>query len=305
MIIIKKSIRSCTNYLSHIEENTPIIIGVKLSEISDKSILTRIGFSSSLELGEKVLPSYIGPKTRFNGEGKAVPQKNLPKETFYIFREWNWKDFTGKHYSEIKAVPRKRYIRNYIPAPGIELNIGTDAQGEKYIYIDSIIYSPGNHLTILHSINIMLEIFKFCNIYTEDFQPTLIPVKRLNWETLAPGEDFWNYIERTSLNSVTPSKKIVYVDRIKKMKDYSPDFIAVGNGGFSGYIVFGYISKNLYVLENLWYGNATYIFNENWESLSKLTKTEVLFNNLFTHRIIHSPTWSEQVHQLLSSSDSI
>lgn len=303
MIIQKKSIRSSQKYLSHISENTPIIIGVKLSDISDKTILEKIGFSSSLNLGEQILPSYIGPKTKFNGEGKQVPQKCLPKETFYIFREWNWKDFTGKYYSEIIAIPRKRYPRLHIPAPGIELNIGMDLKEDKYIFIDPIIFSKDNELSILNSINIMLEIFKFCYVYTEDFKPTLIPVERLNWKTLPSGPSLWNNIEKSVLESIKVSKRVIYVDRIKKMKSYNPDFIAVGHGGFSGYIVFGYPNKNLYVLENLWYGNATYIFNENWEYLSQLTKTEILFNNLFSYRINHSPTWANQIHSLLKISD--
>lgn len=299
MIITKKSIRSCDKYLNHIKEDENIIIGIKISDIVDKNILNKIGFSKTLEVGECILPSYLGPKTKFNGEGKSIPLKNEAKETFYIFREWKWEDFTGKKYCEIISIPRKRYPRKIISAPGMELNIGENSAKEKYIYMDSIKYSSKNHKEIIHAINMMLEIFKFCYIFTEDFVPTLIPIKKLNWKILPSGIKTWQDLEEKVLSSIKYSKKVIYENRLKFLKTFNPDFVAVGNGGFSGYIVFGFEDRNLYILENLWYGNATYLFNENWKILSQLTKTEILFNNLFTDRIVHTPNWENQLKEIL------
>ena len=75
--------------------------------------------------------------------------------------------------------------------------------------------------------------------------------------------------------------------------------IAQGRGGFSGYIVFGFPRKNLYVLESLYYGNATYVFRENWEKLSQLSKAVILSGNLQTARIVHQPGWEKEVRHLL------
>ena len=38
-----------------------------------------------------------------------------------------------------------------------------------------------------------------------------------------------------------------------------PDFVVYGRAGFKGYAVFGFTSKNLYVLESAFPNNATYV----------------------------------------------
>jgi hypothetical protein len=57
--------------------------------------------------------------------------------------------------------------------------------------------------------------------------------------------------------------------------------------GFNGYIVFGYADLGLFVLESLEHGNATYVFGQDWEQLSALTKKEILHGGLQEERIIH------------------
>ncbi|MEI7563256.1 MAG: hypothetical protein WCJ39_06470 [bacterium] len=41
----------------------------------------------------KFLPNIVGPVSRFNAEGKEVPQKQLPKETCFREQEWHRKQF--------------------------------------------------------------------------------------------------------------------------------------------------------------------------------------------------------------------
>ena len=73
----------------------------------------------------------------------------------------------------------------------------------------------------------------------------------------------------------------------------------MGRGGFSGYVVFGFPEKNIYVLESAYTGNATYIFDERWEQLSKMTKAEILNEQLQTDRIIHRVGWNRRIDDLL------
>ena len=58
--------------------------------------------------------------------------------------------------------------------------------------------------------------------------------------------------------------------------------------------------QKLYLLESVYFGNATYILGEQWEEISKLTKAEVLNENLYKSRIIHQADWHKQIHKLLS-----
>ena len=57
----------------------------------------------------------------------------------------------------------------------------------------------------------------------------------------------------------------------------------------------GFKEKNIYTLESLYYGNATYIFDERWEELSKKTKAEILNEKLQTDRVIHRKSWDDKI----------
>ncbi len=87
--------------------------------------------------------------------------------------------------------------------------------------------------------------------------------------------------------------------RLEAINKYNPDFAAVGEAGFHGYIILGFKEKNLYTLESLYYGNATYVFGENWEELSKMTKAQVLNESLQKDRIIHREGWDNQIAKIL------
>ena len=45
-------------------------------------------------------------------------------------------------------------------------------------------------------------------------------------------------------------------------------------------------------------GNATYVFEENWEELSKLTKAEIIRGKLQKDRIIHRENWDHYIIRL-------
>lgn len=69
--------------------------------------------------------------------------------------------------------------------------------------------------------------------------------------------------------------------------------------GFSRYVVFGFPQKNLYVVESMVYGNATYMFARDWESLSRMTKAEILEGGLHEQRLVHRLGWEDEVRRLL------
>ena len=71
--------------------------------------------------------------------------------------------------------------------------------------------------------------------------------------------------------------------------------------GFSGYLIFGFVDRSLYVLESAHYGNATYILDRDWESLSAMTKAELLDASLHQDRIIHRESWDQRVRDLLGA----
>jgi hypothetical protein len=74
--------------------------------------------------------------------------------------------------------------------------------------------------------------------------------------------------------------------------------VAIGQAGFSGYLIFGFTSRNLFICESVFYGNATYVFESDWEKLSKLSKAEILNQDLQKDRIIHREGWERKIATL-------
>jgi hypothetical protein len=52
-------------------------------------------------------------------------------------------------------------------------------------------------------------------------------------------------------------------------------------------------------MENMIYGNATYVFGDNWAELSKLSKAEIIQQNLQEKRLVHRKNWPFLIAKLL------
>lgn len=305
MKINQKRIRNLERHLPATFQNRRINIGLTDLQKFDAKLIA-IGFSADLNIGETVLPSVVGPVTRFNAEGKNIIRRDLPKETVYRQIEWRWTERHGDReveQTDFRYVSYERYPRDFVPPPSVELQIVADLQGNKLLAAGAFDYAAADHLAITHSINVLLEIFRECEILTEDLQPIApLATRRLNWEIMPPGAHPWEQIKKSVAPMVERAKKGnqgVILRRLEFMNQAVPELIAQGRGGFSGYIVFGFPRKNLYVLESLYYGNATYVFRENWEKLSQLTKAEILIGNLQAARIVHQPGWEKEIRRLL------
>jgi hypothetical protein len=90
----------------------------------------------------------------------------------------------------------------------------------------------------------------------------------------------------------------VIQNRFRAVNTYEPDFVAVGVGGFDGYVIFAFPDRGLYVLESAHYGSATYVFGEDWEVLSQLTKAAILDGGLQRARLIHREGWDSALRDL-------
>lgn len=305
MKINQKRIRNLERHLPATFQNRRINVGLTdLQQFGAK--LNVIGFTADLSIGETVLPLVVGPVTRFNAEGKNIIRRDLPKETVFRQIEWHWTERHGDReveQTDFRYVPYERYPRDFVPPPSVELQIAADSEGNKLLVAGAFDYAATNHQAIIHSINVVLEIFGECEILTEDLQPIApLATRRLNWEILPPGKQPWERVKKSVAPIVERAKKGnqgVILRRLEFMHLAVPELIAQGRGGFSGYIVFGFPRKNLFVLESLYYGNATYVFRENWEKLSQLTKAEILSGNLQTARVVHQPGWEKEVRHLL------
>jgi hypothetical protein len=306
MIILKKYIRNLDLYLEQSLIGQDLIFGMNI-DLND-STLVRLGFQPNSTIGDSILPSdQIGPICEFNARGKYIIHKDLPMETASRQAEWNWRQWKGRDQTEPNSkfvdIPYKRYPRTLIEPPSIEITINKTVSGRTVITSPLIKLTLENKTTIIHIINLILEIFGSCEVFTESLEDIARPpLRRLNWRILPPGKYPWERIIgiiEPILRIVKKGKRKVVEYKLETVSSYGPDSIAYGEGGFRGYMVFGFTDRNLFLLESMYYGNATYIFEDNWENLSKLTKAEIINGKLQKDRLIHIEGWKDQIHNLL------
>lgn len=269
--------------------------------------MLEVGFGESLDVGDTVLPSNLGSITKYNAEGKYIKHKDRPKETAFRQQEWTWTEFRGrydtKEMSRVVDIPYERYPRTFVKPPSIELTVSKCADGTKIIASPSMRLSDTNEDEILHVINIFLEIFGCCELKNKDFESIVkSTVKKLNWNILPQGKRPWSELKpliRELRESATEGNRKVIDKRFESINIHEPNFVAVGKAGFSGYLVFGFPDKNIYVLESTYTNNATYLLESDWEHISTLTKAEILDKSLHKERLIHRENWFSLLNQLL------
>jgi hypothetical protein len=302
IVFIKiKRVMNPQKYLTFIPEGKDFYVGYKI-EKGKEELLFKLGFSEKLDVGEKVLPFVVGNISKFNAEGKEKIRKDLPKETVYYPREWTVKDWGGHEHSGVSYMPYERYPREQILPPGIELYI-MENNGEKFVVSDKLNNLDSKAEEIKHIVNLFAELFKGIEIFKEDMSlPIKAKIIRLNWEILPPGMNPWPKVReqiREVVKKNSSSAKFMLEKRLALLEKYNPNTVAVGLGGFTGYIVFGFKDKDFYLLESVYYGNATYVLGRNWQDISQMTKAEILNNDLHEYRLIHSEGWDKEVGKLL------
>jgi len=226
-------------------------------------------------------------------------------ETAYRQVWWTWTLWNGEEQGKYVDVPYQRYPRDFIPPPAVELTCVATQSGDLYLAIEGSVYAPSNEAALVHKVNLMLELFGEVEVLRPDLTPFApAHVRRLNWEVLPPGRHPWEKV-RPALEPVIERAKDgnrpFLRHRWDAIGNFGPDFIAAGQGGFSGYVVFGFERLGFYVLESAVYGNATYVLGNDWQHLSQLTKAELLDGALHEERIVHgADSWPARINELLA-----
>ena len=126
---------------------------------------------------------------------------------------------------------------------------------------------------------------------------------KLPWRFLPPGhrDVSWIIDEISRLNSRYPHLKLDE-ERLRYAHSLKPSQVFVGEDEFDGYFAFVFPSTKHVLLESPQEGNAAYIFQQNWTSLSRRTKQELLSS--YTHcvkRVLHreNSDWKWEIRRRL------
>ena len=307
MVIQKQYIRNLDLHLDASHKGKVLVIGFKIESLTDNSIKL-LGFPVTPAVGDGILPTIVGPYSRFNAEGKWIVHRDQPMETAHREVIWHWNEWRGRNeteeMSDIRDVEYRRYPRTFIPPPSIELKIGKTASGQLAILSPAITLTDETKVNVLHIINLFLEFFDYCEVFDVALDEMAAPpIRRLNWKLLPPGEYPWPRLKEQILGLLERTgkrKQEVLQYRLEAINSYGPSFRAIGEAGFRGYVVFGFPDKGAYCLESMYTGNATYVFSDDWGVLSKRTKAEILNEHLQKDRLIHVKGWAKKVHSLLA-----
>lgn len=294
-----KSIRSISKLLPMLNDGKKFFIGIPV--VGHEMPLQLIGFPKKLEPGLSILPTEIGKCSKFNSSGRKIPRMDLPliPESKMIWTTWN--DWHGYPHSGFQHRTFQVRQRDLIAPPGEHITL-LQSEGELFAVSRELSLENDSEEDILHIINLFLECFRQCQLLDQNVTQ-LIKVNRLNWHVLPKGEYPWNiakeHVEKVTSRLRDGEREVVEY-RIERITRHRPDFLAVGQGGFNGYFVFGFTQKGLYVLESPNLGNATYVFKSNWKELSQLTKKEILTGSLHHRRIIHNHAWLNAITSTIS-----
>lgn len=306
MRIEKKRIHNLQQYLADLPAGEPYRVIARITP-DREHLLTRAGFPAHSDNGTTVLPAIIGPVSRYNAEGAWRILRDQPKESRYIRTvRWRWTQWAGrdqtKEMEEERDIFRDCYPRELAPPPSIELSVA-ERSGDRFVTSPAVDNNAASEAHGKHVVNLMLELFGSCETHTADLARIAdAPFKRVNWHMLPPGEYPWARLEehlKAALRRRSDADFRILMDRQETIKSYGPDEIYVGSGGFSDYVAYRFKTLGIVVMESIQRDNALYVFGEDWERVSQLTKAEVLSNRFHRDRLIHAKGWRSRLHDVL------
>jgi hypothetical protein len=130
----------------------------------------------------------------------------------------------------------------------------------------------------------------------DDYLQTLY----LTWEILPPGEREETITRILSgSQSNNPKLKQAVIERYDFLCSLRPERLIVGMNEFRRY--FGaQFAPDLVAFENIEYGNAIYVMFDDWQELSKKSRTELLSSRIHNfERIPHTRTWRKRFRRLI------
>ncbi len=291
-----KQVRSLSIYKKVIERLPEFrLVSPSLTDATARSI----GFDGIPGVGDSILPLVIGPATEFNARGKEVVRRDLPKETKSRMIYTSWKDWHGQTHDGVQTRDYEVYPRDLVTPP--EEFLTAMRKGGTTVAASRIVRNDESEADVVHLLNLFLECFGEFELVAPDLtEPTL--VRKVNWRVLPPGQypferarqaldDYLRGLSEEDRETVTP--------RIRAITRHSPDFIAVGLGGFSDYVVFGFTARRRFVFESPNTGNATYVFRNEWEQISQLSKREIIQDGLHEARLVHNTRWHTSINEAI------
>ena len=257
--------------------------------------------------GEPVLlPPSAGIHARRNVDGWNEKRQDLPKELRDI-SSWapSWNS-GGYHLvtREIEAYPIERHPAKLLTISATVLDPLAEGALIKFRVDQPLSRTdPGFARDLRFNLRLLREAVGQAHIYDADLSDEeFASIQHVDWDLLSPGSFDRVLTQLIARKSFDPERLRVAKERLSMFDRFGHNGFIVGKGRFSRY--FGArFGERLVVLENLEYGNALYLFEEDWEQLTQLSRTELIKRrDASVHRVPHLPGWQSAVRKLVRSS---
>lgn len=268
------------------------------SSLLDKNQLNDLGFLK-IKKNEQIIPNTnLNVFFKNNAENKYKVRKDLPKVKKEIEYDTQITDWHGERHNVSVYKELFVYQKDVIYALKKELYL-IEIDNDLYVSTEEI--EIKNQEEIKYNLDLILYAYNEVEIINSETHEKLQKIKKVNWEILPSGENPWEkvkeFIREKNTEEVFTKEEKNPIYRAEKIVSYKPNFIALGKESFNNYIVYSF--DNIFILESYKKDNATYIFRENWENLSKLTKKELLsLEKSSLERIIHANNWDSEIKSL-------
>lgn len=306
-MIVNRKTRNINRHLTHLSSGEEYFVGLPVSAVQIDH-LHRLGFETPLQNGHCILPpAKRGAASRRNAEGFDVIHREQPKETMYRQISWSWTEHHGRDKVEmtgVKDVPYLRYPRTRIPPYAVEIQVQKRMDGTPFIVSGPFRVQDDLDLVATNTANVFREQLGGFEVLNPALDTWIAaPIRRLNWELLPAGPSPWASAKPSVdriVESAAPGNRPVIAERFAAIGKYEPEFVAIGRGGFDGYVVFGFPRYGMCLLENRQVNNATYVLAESsWMTVSQFTKAEILASRAHRGRLIHTRGWFDDLDGLL------
>ena len=245
-----------------------------------------------------------GLSARRNLDGWDDKRMDLAKEPREI-STWapNWHG-SGYHLVSrtIEAWPVEHHDARMLTISAAVLEPSTKDGGSVRFRVDQPLHRGDSNFArdLAFNMRLLREAVGEARIYDADLtDDDYALIQRVDWEFLPRGSAEKVLKRLAASRGANKAKMQVAAERIRVLDRLDHDGFIVGVGKFARY--FGAkFGTRLVALENLEYGNAMYLFEENWETLTQLTRTDLIRRrDPSVHRIPHVRGWQSAVRRLL------
>jgi len=245
-------------------------------------------------------PASTGRWSKWNVNGREIVRRDLPK----VFRSWTTEapNFNGNGTHAIthsrEVFRKQRLYGQQIEAAVTRRDEPRDSLVGTVLLTLQAPYDEDTEQAYLYAASLARTWFGSATAYSlgEAGIPQ-VPDQMVSWDFLPDGtvEEIREAVVKKFGGSAPPQEIEIMIDRLEKVQSLAPEKRLVGTSGLQRYIGYQF-GDDFVAFENPRVGNALYLMYGDWQSLSQLSRSQLLASGEGDFdRIIHTARWFERL----------